>query len=131
MGVEPFLLSSSLIGVLAQRLVRVLCDDCKEPYTAGSANCRAIGVPEDNPPTLFKPNGCAACNHLGYRGRVGIYELVRLNDTMRSMIHDGEGEIAMERLAREHSPSIRQDGWRNVLNGITSVEEVLRVTQSD
>ena len=131
MGVEPFLLSSSLIGVLAQRLVRVLCDDCKEPYTAGSANCRAMGVPEDNPPTLFKPNGCATCNQLGYRGRVGIYELVTLNDTMRSMIHDGEGEIAMERLAREHSPSIRQDGWRNVLNGITSVEEVLRVTQSD
>ena len=108
----------------------VLCDDCKEPYTAGSANCRAMGVPEDNPPTLFKPNGCATCNQLGYRGRVGIYELVTLNDTMRSMIHDGEGEIAMERLAREHSPSIRQDGWRNVLNGITSVEEVLRVTQS-
>ncbi len=131
MGVEPFLLSSSLIGVLAQRLVRVLCDDCKEPYTAGSANCRAMGVPEDNPPTLYKPRGCATCNQLGYRGRVGIYELVSLNDTMRSMIHDGAGEIEMERLAREHSPSIRQDGWRNVLNGITSVEEVLRVTQSD
>jgi general secretion pathway protein E len=131
MGVEPFLLSSSLIGVLAQRLVRVLCDDCKEAYTAGSADCRALGVSEDSPPTLYRPRGCAACNQLGYRGRVGIYELVTINDTMREMIHDGEGEIAMDHLARKDSPSIRQDGWRNVLEGITSVEEVLRVTQSD
>jgi general secretion pathway protein E len=131
MGVEPFLLSSSLIGVLAQRLVRVLCEACKEPYTAGPADCRALGVAEHNPPTLYRPQGCPACNQLGYRGRTGIYELVTVNDTMRSMIHDGEGEIAMERLAREHSPSIRQDGWRKVLEGLTSVEEVLRVTQSD
>ena len=131
MGVEPFLLSSSLIGVLAQRLVRVLCADCKESYTAGAADCRALGVAEHNPPTLYRPKGCASCNQLGYRGRTGIYELVMVNDTMRSMIHDGEGEIVMERLAREHSPSIRQDGWRKVLEGLTSVEEVLRVTQSD
>ena len=131
MGVEPFLLSSSLIGVLAQRLVRVLCDACKEPYTAGPADCRALGVAEHNPPTLYRPRGCPACNQLGYRGRTGIYELVTVNDTMRSMIHDGEGEISMERLAREHSPSIRQDGWRKVLESLTSVEEVLRVTQSD
>jgi general secretion pathway protein E len=131
MGVEPFLLSSSLIGVLAQRLVRVLCDDCKEPYTAAAADCRALGVAEHNPPTLYRPRGCASCNQLGYRGRTGIYELVAINDTMRSMIHDGDGEIALDRLAREHSPSIRQDGWRKVLEGLTSVEEVLRVTQGD
>jgi general secretion pathway protein E len=131
MGVEPFLLSSSLIGVLAQRLVRVLCDDCKEPYTAAAADCRALGVVEQNPPTLYRPRGCASCNQLGYRGRTGIYELVTVNDTMRTMIHDGEGEIGLDRLAREHSPSIRQDGWRKVLEGLTSVEEVLRVTQGD
>jgi general secretion pathway protein E len=131
MGVEPFLLSSSLIGVLAQRLVRVLCNDCKEPYTAGAADCRMMDVPEDDPPTLYRPHGCPVCNQLGYRGRTGIYELVNVNERMRGMIHDGEGEIVMERLARERSPSIRQDGWRNVLKGVTSVEEVLRVTQSD
>jgi general secretion pathway protein E len=131
MGVEPFLLSSSLIGVLAQRLVRVLCDDCKEPYTAGAADCRALGVSEQDPPTLYHPQGCVACNDLGYRGRTGIYELVTVSDAMRSMIHDGDGELALEQLAREHSPSIRQDGWREVLEGITSVEEVLRVTQGD
>jgi len=131
MGVEPFLLSSSMIGVLAQRLVRVLCKDCKEPYKAGSADCRALDVTDEDPPTLYHPRGCTTCNQLGYRGRTGIYELVTVTDAMRSMIHDGVGELEIERLAREHSPSIRQDGWRLVLEGITSVEEVLRVTQSD
>jgi len=131
MGVEPFLLSSSMIGVLAQRLVRVLCGDCKEAYTAGHADCEALGVPAENPPTLYHARGCEGCNQLGYRGRTGIYELVRVNDTMREMIHDGGGELELERLAREDSPGIRQDGWRLVLAGVTTVEEVLRVTQGD
>jgi len=131
MGVEPFLLSSSLIGVLAQRLVRVLCDDCKDPYTAGPADCAAMGLATDNPPTLYRPRGCPTCNQLGYRGRTGIYELVTLNDAMRAMIHDGASEQELERDARKNSPSIRQDGWRKVLEGLTSVEEVLRVTQGD
>jgi len=131
MGVEPFLLSSSLIGVLAQRLVRVLCDECKEPYTAGPADCAAMGIPAGNPPTLYHPRSCPTCNQLGYRGRTGIYELVTLDDTMRAMIHDGASELEMEREARGRSPSIRQDGWYKVLEGITSVEEVLRVTQGD
>jgi general secretion pathway protein E len=131
MGVEPFLLSSSLIGVLAQRLVRVLCKDCKEAYTAGPADCAALGVNASDPPTLYRPRGCSACNQLGYRGRTGIYELVGLNDAMRTMIHDGAGELELERVARKTSPSIRQDGWRKVLDGMTSVEEVLRVTQGE
>jgi len=131
MGVEPFLLSSSLIGVLAQRLVRVLCDDCKEPYAAGPADCTAMGIPADNPPTLYHPRSCPSCNQLGYRGRTGIYELVTLDDAMRAMIHDGASELELERVARKRSPSIRQDGWNKVQEGITSVEEVLRVTQGD
>ena len=131
MGVEPFLLSSSLIGVLAQRLVRVLCKDCKEAYTAGQADCAALGVSATEPPTLYRPHGCSACNQLGYRGRTGIYELVGLDDALRAMIHDGAGELEMERVARKQSSSIRQDGWRKVLDGVTSVEEVLRVTQGE
>ncbi|MEZ5543223.1 MAG: type II secretion system ATPase GspE [Pseudomonadota bacterium] len=131
MGVEPFLLSSSLIGVLAQRLVRVLCDDCKEPYTAGQHDCAALGMPAENPPTLYRARGCPSCNQLGYRGRTGIYELVILDDTMRASIHDGAGELELEREARRKTPSIRQDGWRKILDGATSVEEVLRVTQGD
>ena len=131
MGVEPFLLSSSMLGVLAQRLVRVLCNDCKQPYTASESDCRTLNVPGDNPPTLYQPGGCVTCNQLGYRGRTGIYELVAVNDAMRTLIHDGTGEQELDRLARETTPGIRQDGWRRVLDGITSVAEVLRVTQGD
>ena len=131
MGVEPFLLSSSMIGVLAQRLVRVLCEDCKQPYSASEADCRALDVAADNPPSIFRPKGCAQCSQLGYRGRTGIYELVAITDAMRSLIHDGAGEQELERIARETSQGIRQDGWRRVLDGITSIEEVLRVTQGE
>jgi general secretion pathway protein E len=131
MGVEPFLLSSSLLGVLAQRLVRVLCTECREPYKASPVDCAALGIEVDETRTLYRASGCASCNQLGYRGRTGIYELIEINDAMRAMIHDGDGEIELEREARKLSPSIRQDGWRKVLEGVTTVEEVLRVTQGD
>jgi general secretion pathway protein E len=131
MGVEPFLLSSSLIGVLAQRLVRVICRDCREPYTASATDCATLNIAADNPPTLYRAKGCDHCNQLGYRGRTGIYELVPVSDAMRTMIHDGGGELEMEKLARQQLPGIREDGWRKVLGGVTSVEEVLRVTQGD
>ena len=131
MGVEPFLLSSSMIGVLAQRLVRVLCDDCKQSYNASEADCRALDVAVDKSPTIFRPQGCVHCNQLGYRGRTGIYELVAITDAMRGLIHDGAGEQELERVARETSSGIRQDGWRRVLDGTTSIEEVLRVTQGE
>ena len=110
MGVEPFLLSSSLIGVLAQRLVRVLCPHCKQPYTAGKADCDMLGVDVSEPPTLYRAKGCPECSQLGYHGRTGIYELVELDDTMRDMIHDGAGEHALEQHARRSSPSMRMDG---------------------
>jgi general secretion pathway protein E len=131
MGVEPFLLSSSLIGVLAQRLVRVLCENCKEPYTASTGDCELIGVDPANPPTLYRAVGCTACNQLGYRGRTGIYELVEIDDEMRTRIHDGDGEQKLEACARKHSPSMRQDGWRRVLAGVTTLEEVVRVSRED
>ncbi len=131
MGVEPFLLSSTLLGVLAQRLVRLLCSECKTAYTAGSVDCERFGFDADNPPTFHKAEGCKHCNYLGYRGRSGIYELVEIDDTLRSMIHDGVSELDIESYARKSSPGIRQDGLRRILAGETSVEEVLRVTQED
>lgn len=131
MGVEPFLLSSSLIGVLAQRLVRLLCPECREGYTANEHDCHRLGVDPAAAPTLYRAGeGCEHCNHLGYRGRTGIYELVSVDQTLRSMIHDGVGEHEMERYIRDHSPSIHADGFRRVLNGVTSMEEVLRVSQA-
>ena len=129
MGVEPFLLSSSLVAVLAQRLVRVLCGRCKEDYAAQPGDCELMGLDSADPPTLYRAVGCSECNQLGYRGRTGIYELIELDDEMRTRIHDGEGEQQLEQYARKSSSSMRQDGWRRVLAGETTLEEVLRVTR--
>jgi general secretion pathway protein E len=127
MGVEPFLLSSSLIGVLAQRLVRVLDPATRVPYRASEYECRLLGVDPANPPTLYR----APAAEQGYQGRTGIYELVKVDNTMREMIHDGAGEHELERYARTLTPSIRDDGVQKILAGVTTLEEVLRVTRSD
>jgi general secretion pathway protein E len=128
MGIEPFLLSSSLIGVLAQRLVRVLDDDTKIAYMARDYEARTLNLDPAHPPTLYKPG---TGNGTGFRGRTGIYELIAVDDRMRTMIHDGVSEQDFERYARTKSPSIRDDGRRRVLAGDTTLEEVLRVTRED
>jgi general secretion pathway protein E len=128
MGVEPFLLSSSLIGVLAQRLVRVLDDDTKVPYVAREYECRTLKLDPENPPTLYRPGTDDAS---GFRGRTGIYEIITIDDTMRTMIHDGASEQKLEKYARTMTPSIRDDGRRRVVEGDTTLEEVLRVTRAD
>ena len=128
MGVEPFLLASSIVGVLAQRLVRVLDDKTKQPYTATEYECRMLQVDPANPPTLYRPgNGPNG----GYQGRTGIYELIAVDDDMRTMIHDGDSEQNIERYARTMGASIRADGRRQVLAGRTTLEELLRVTRED
>jgi general secretion pathway protein E len=131
MGIEPFLLSSSLLGVLAQRLVRVLCPHCKEAYQADEAECSLLGVSAANAPTLYHARGCAECHQQGYRGRTGIYELVVFDDQLRTLIHNSASEQDMTRHARSLGPSIRDDGRRKVLEGATTVEEVLRVTREE
>lgn len=131
MGVEPFLLSSSLIGVLAQRLVRLLCTECRTPYQPDASECELLGIAKDNPPTLYLPNGCNKCNQSGYAGRTGIYELIDVDDELKTLIHDGSGEHELEQHVRLSSPSIRADGIRRILAGETSLEEVLRVTRED
>ena len=131
MGVEPFLISSSLLGVLAQRLVRVLCNDCKRAYIADAAECELLGVSPAEAPTLYHAEGCEQCRGLGYRGRTGIYELVLFDDTLRTMVHTRASEQDMLRHARELGPSIREDGLRKVREGVTTIEEVLRVTREE
>jgi general secretion pathway protein E len=129
MGIEPFLLSSSLVGVLAQRLVRVLNPDSKQPFQAGEYERRLLNLrPEDPSPVLYRP---ARDGGSGYRGRSGIYELIVVDDQMRTMIHDGASEQDLERYARNATPSIRDDGRAKVLRGETTIEEVLRVTRED
>lgn len=131
MGVEPFLLSSSVVGILAQRLVRMLCADCRVPYTADESECLAIGVDPTDAPQIYRPGGCDACNNSGFRGRTGVYELVVVDQHMRSLIHERAPEDDMEAHARTVTPSIRADGRRNVLAGVTTLEEVLRVTREE
>jgi general secretion pathway protein E len=128
MGVAPYLLSSSLIGVLAQRLVRVLDDESKISYTASDYECQILGVDSANPPTLYK---AGSGGNRGFIGRTGIYELIIVNDVMREMIHDGVSELELEREARKTSSNIRADGRRLVLAGSTTFDEVLRVTRED
>ena len=129
MGIEPFLLSSSLIGVLAQRLVRVLNPATKQPFTGGEAEQRLLNLPPDTPPpTLYRPGDDLLG---GYRGRSGIYELIMVDEQLRTMIHDGASEQQIERHARHSTPSIRDHGRARVLRGETALEEVLRVTRED
>jgi general secretion pathway protein E len=130
-GIEPFLLCTSLVGVLAQRLVRVLCPTCKVPYPADASACQQLGLAPNIPLTLYQPNGCSACQHTGYRGRQGIYELVLLDDSLRQLIHDAAGEADLNRQARTRSRSMFNDGCDKVRLGVTSLEELLRVTRED
>ncbi len=127
MGIEPFLLASSLIGVVAQRLVRVLCPDCKKPHPASVEELALMRM--SGPLTIYAPQGCASCNGLGYRGRSGIYEVIVFDDTLRRMIHARQGEAELEAVARQLGPSIRDDGFRKVAQGLTTIEEVLRITR--
>ncbi|MEX2576671.1 MAG: type II secretion system ATPase GspE [Halofilum sp. (in: g-proteobacteria)] len=130
MGVEPFLLSSSMVGILAQRLVRMLCPHCREPHRMSESECRLFELDPADPPQVWAPSddGCAQCNHTGYSGRSGIYELVAVDDAMRNLIHEGAGEQELEAHARQRGPGIRVDGLRRIRAGETSIEEVLRVT---
>src|SRR5207237_4400996 len=96
MGIEPYLLASSLLGVLAQRLVRRLCDECRETYSPGDSEAAVLRrFGSEVPRRLYRPIGCAACIHSGYRGRTGIYELVLVDETLRSLIHDRAGEPSL------------------------------------
>ncbi len=131
MGVEPFLLASSLIGVMAQRLVRKLCTACKKPHTITESEREWLNLPAGEAPTIYTASSCSQCNHLGYAGRTGVYEFVPVDDKLQDMIHDGEGEHAMEQYARTFSSTLRQDGRRLILEGVTSLEEVLRVSRED
>ncbi|UTA47885.1 Flp pilus assembly complex ATPase component TadA [Simiduia sp. 21SJ11W-1] len=125
MGVEAFLLSSSLDLIMAQRLVRRLCG-CKKPHKPTPAECEQLGfAPEVE---IFSANGCEQCGHTGYRGRLGIYEHIVIDEQMRQLIHEGAGEQTMLAYARRFSPSILDAGKARIIEGDTSVEEVLRVT---
>ncbi|ODS24576.1 type II secretion system protein GspE [Candidatus Endobugula sertula] len=126
MGVGPFLLSSSLEMVMAQRLVRLLCDRCREPQAPTPAERSRLSLAEDN--TIYRAVGCDHCNQTGYRGRTAIYEIIQIDSELRQLIHEGVGEQVMLKYARQHAPSLMENGRHRILAGETSIEEVLRVT---
>ena len=128
MGVEPFLIASSMVGVLAQRLVRRLCLDCKQSYTPDEVERKLLGVKAKV--KLFKAKGCVNCDHIGYKGRLGIYELIDMDEGMRRLIHDQASEDELTIHARQTSQSLMQNGFVRVVAGETTVDEVFRVTQS-
>jgi len=161
MGVEPFLVRSSIIGILAQRLVRLLCPECKDPYEASDFELQQLGLdqrtmqwkrdrqmaqrylPHDvdynvvghdmpNPPVLYRPKGCAQCGGKGFSGRLGIYELLAMDDAVGALILQNADAQAIKRAAASSGmDTLRDDGARKVLAGLTTVEEVLKAKQED
>jgi general secretion pathway protein E len=165
MGVEPFLIRSSVIGILAQRLVRVLCPTCKEPYPAEDFELNELGLSPERlfmreqrrsipatryfprlikeadvldaivpgvRPTFYKAKGCDRCTATGFLGRRGIYELLLMDDAIGPLVLRNADAQAIKRAAMEQGmDSLRDDGARKVLNGLTTVEEVLAATQED
>lgn len=135
MGVEPFLVASTVEGVMAQRLVRRLCPDCREAYRPDPAD-----LPEDFPMEkwlekdgwLYQPKGCESCRGTGYRGRMGIYELLVANDEIRELANQGAASTEIKKAAvRNGMSTLRVDGWLKAIDGITTIQEVLRVTKAD
>jgi general secretion pathway protein E len=130
MGIEPFLLSSSVIGLVSQRLVRTLCPECKVQYQPDEKEMEFLGVSKEDDINVFQAKGCNACKSSGYKGRLGLYELVTVDDGMRQLIHDRAGDIELEKHARQRTPSLMDDGKDKVLAGLTTIEEILRVNRS-
>jgi general secretion pathway protein E len=131
MGVEHYLVSSSLVAVLAQRLVRVLCDKCKIPYAADLDELRKLGYEGATEPlTLYRAGECAYCGHTGFLGRVGIFEFMEMEEGIRRAIVSHADASTLRTAARERGMrSLREDGWLKIASGQTTVEEVMRVTQ--
>lgn len=127
MGIEPFLLSSSLLGIMSQRLVRNLCPDCKQLLDLHPEEKNKYSISDDD--SAYQPVGCNSCLQLGYKGRSGIYELIEIDSQLATMIHDQESQQKIEAYCRSQSSGIIDDGLRKVKLGITSLDEVFRVTR--
>jgi len=132
MGIEPFLLASVVRCFLAQRLVRTICPDCKTEVTYPPEYLREINAPIPADSRLYRGKGCEHCRQTGYRGRMAIYEICVVNENLRRLVIRKEpGSVLKQRAAMDGMETLRQDGWRRVLLGQTTVEEVVRVTQQD
>jgi general secretion pathway protein E len=132
-GVEPYLIASSLVAVLAQRLVRILCSECKEAYDPQPEELVELGLENiPRPVRIYRAKGCARCHHQGYHGRVGIFEMMLVDDSIRHLITSNvDAKTIRERAIATGMKTLRIDGARKVLRGVTSVAEVLRATEEE
>ena len=137
MGIEPFLVASAVEGIVAQRLIRRLCPSCRKPLELDDAKIallRKEGFPVEElaTHTVYEPVGCDACRGSGFKGRTGIYEILTVDDHIRPLIIDRSASSEIKREAMRHGlHTLRDDGWRKVLDGVTTVEEILRVSEED
>jgi len=132
MGVEPFLVGSSLVAVIAQRLVRVLCKSCRKLSLASADELAEIGVRTQQRVQVYEPVGCPACNHTGYRGRTGIFEVMFVDDDIRALVTQQLDSKSIKKQAMAKGMhTLRSDGARKVVQGITSIEEVIRATEEE
>jgi len=132
MGIEPFLVTSSVIAILAQRLVRVICNSCKEEYTPDEESILSVGITPEmaQGKKFYRGRGCPSCLNTGYKGRTGVFELMILDDTIKNLILKTSDANAIKRRAvKQGMVTLRQDGAQKVFDGISTIEEVFRVTQ--
>ena len=129
MGVAPYLVSSALVGIIAQRLIRKLCPRCKEEYIASDYEKEVLGLSKDETLTLYRKTGCNRCNNTGYKGRVGIYEIMEINKEIRELINADESLEAITNAAlRNNMKTLSKSAINVILNGDSTIEELLRVT---
>ncbi|HOS94274.1 MAG TPA: ATPase, T2SS/T4P/T4SS family, partial [Armatimonadota bacterium] len=134
MGIEPFLVASTLVGAVAQRLVRVLCDNCKEPWVFDAGEYPRLGDAAAllEGKTVYRPRGCDQCRFSGYRGRTAVFEILTMSEPVERLIlrRASTGEIREQSIS-QGMRTLRQDGISRVIAGVTSVEEIIRVTQEE
>jgi len=131
MGVERYLLAPMIVGLIAQRLVRRLCEHCRRQDRASEADTLLLGGAIERGRQIWRANGCEHCHGEGFKGRLGLYEIVPASDELRRLIHDGASEAMLARAARTICPSLLEDGIAKLEAGLTSVEEVARVVQEE
>ncbi|MBN1477008.1 Flp pilus assembly complex ATPase component TadA, partial [Candidatus Sumerlaeota bacterium] len=134
MEIEPFLVSSSVIGIIAQRLVRVLCPECKRPFDPPPSALKRVNVAREpiDGVEFYRAQGCETCRYTGFRGRTAIFEFTQITEDFRRLVVERVGANVLKQQAlRDGMTTLRHDGWRKVRRGITTLDEVLRVTLED
>lgn len=132
MGVEPYLVASTVEGILAQRLVRRLCSDCRRPVPINQADLPPDFPKDEAPDAIYEPAGCRECDDSGYSGRIGVFELLTTDEKLQEMCAENQSATRIRAHALKHGmTTLRQSGWEQVMAGVTSVEEVVRITRGD